>query len=202
MSFEPPNAPRRGRSRRIDDGRPRIHRRARSDPWIPAAPGELGHLLGGGGQFRGTRGGLLHQLAHSFHGSHNRLRSRSLLFDRGIDFLRDFREPVGGFGDLRGAARLLRGGRADLLRELVNFGNHVGDFVQREAEIFVQQQAFLDHGGALFHVVDGFARFLLNSLDQFGNFLGGLRGFFRELANFLGHDRETRVRARRRAPPR
>ena len=42
--------------------------------------------------------------------------------------------------------------------------------------------------GALIHVLDGFARFFLNALNQLGNFLGGLRGFFRQLADFVGHD--------------
>jgi hypothetical protein len=56
-----------------------------------------------------------------------------------------------------------------------------------------KQQPFLDHGGALFHVLDGFARFLLNALDQLGNFLGRLRGFLRELAHFFGHDGETQA---------
>src|SRR5208282_2579074 len=34
----------------------------------------------------------------------------------------------------------------------------------------------------------GLARFLLNPLDELGNFLGGLRGFLRQLADFLGDD--------------
>ena len=43
----------------------------------------------------------------------------------------------------------------------------------------------------LLHVFDGFARFLLNALDQVGDFLGGLRRFLGELAHFFGNHRET-----------
>ena len=139
----------------------------------------------------GTGSGLLHEFAHFFHRAHNALRAGSLLFDRRINFLRDFGQAIGGLGDLCGAAGLLHGGRADFLREFVNLGNDVGDFFEREAEVFVQQQAFLDHAGALFHVIHGFAGFLLYALDQLGNFLGGLRGFFRQLAHFFGDDGET-----------
>ena len=95
---------------------------------------------------------------------------------------------------------MFRGGRTNLLRELVNLRHHVRNLLQREAQILVQQQAFLHHGGALFHVVHGFPRFLLNTLNQFRNFLGGLRRLFRQLAHFLGHYRETQpmlARARR-----
>ena len=54
-----------------------------------------------------------------------------------------------------------------------------------------RSKPFLHHRGALLHILDGFAGFLLNALDQFGNFLGGLRGFFGELADFFGDDREA-----------
>ena len=47
--------------------------------------------------------------------------------------------------------------------------------------------------GAALHVLDRFARFLLNALDQFGNFLGGLRRFFRQLADFVGHHGESQA---------
>ena len=58
-----------------------------------------------------------------------RLRAGGLFFDGGINFLGDFREAAGGLGDLRRADRLLGGGRADFLREFVNFGNHVRNLV-------------------------------------------------------------------------
>jgi len=51
----------------------------------------------------------------------------------------------------------------------------------------------LHHGGALVHVSDRFARFLLNSLDEFGNFLGGLRGFLGQLTDFLGDHRKAQA---------
>ena len=82
---------------------------------------------------------------------------------------------------------------ADFLREFVDFRDHVGDFVERQAKILIQNKPFLNHGRALVHVVDSFARLLLDALDQVGNFLGGLRGFFRELADFLGDDGESKA---------
>jgi hypothetical protein len=45
----------------------------------------------------------------------------------------------------------------------------------------------LHHGRALFHILHGFTRFFLNSLNQVGYFFRGLRGFFRQLSHFLGH---------------
>ena len=76
---------------------------------------ELGHLLGGRSEFGGTGCGLLHELAHPLHRANDGLRARGLLFDRGIDFLSDFGEAVGGLGDLSGAAGLLHGGGANFL---------------------------------------------------------------------------------------
>ena len=46
---------------------------------------------------------------------------------------------------------------------------------------------------ALVHVLDGLARFFLNALNQFGNFLGGLRGLFGQLADFVGDDRKAQA---------
>jgi len=92
---------------------------------------ELEHLLGGCRKLGGTGGGLLHQFAHLIHCSHDRLRAGSLFLDRGIDFLRNFGQASGGFRNLRGTHGLLGGGRADLLGEFVNFGDHVGNLVQR-----------------------------------------------------------------------
>ncbi len=45
----------------------------------------------------------------------------------------------------------------------------------------------------LVHVLDCLARFLLNALDQFGNFLGGLGGLFRQLAHFVGDHGESQT---------
>ena len=101
--------------------------------------GELGHLFRSRGQFSRTRSGLLNQFAHPLHRANYSLRARSLLFDGGIDLLRDFREAIGGLRDLRRAARLLHGGCADFLRELVNFRNHVGNLLERVAQILIQQ---------------------------------------------------------------
>ncbi len=114
-----------------------------------------------------------------------------MFLDRGIDFLGDLGQAIGGLGDLRGSAGLFRGSGTDLLRELVNFGHDVGNLFERKAQVLVEEQAFLNHRGALFHVFDSFARFLLNALDKFGNLLGGLRGFFRELADFFRDDGEA-----------
>ena len=105
--------------------------------------------------------------------------------------MRNFSQSIGGLGDLRGAAGLFGSRCSDFLRELINLGNNVGNFFEREAEVFIQQQAFLHHAGALFHVIHGFPRFLLYALNQFGNFLGGLCGFFSELAHFFGDDGEA-----------
>ena len=95
--------------------------------------------------------------------------------------------------DLRRAVRLLVGGRADLLRELVDLGDHVRDLAQRAVQVAAQFQAFVDDGGALVHVVDGLAGFLLDALDQFGNFLGGLRRFLGQLADFVRHHRKAQA---------
>ena len=39
---------------------------------------------------------------------------------------------------------------------------------------------------------DGFAGLSLNALDQFRNFLGGLRGFLRQFSYFIGNNREAK----------
>jgi hypothetical protein len=67
---------------------------------------------------------------------------------------------------------LLHRGGANLLGEFVDFRHDVGNLVKRETEILVEHEPFLDHGGALIHVLDGLARFFLNPLDQLGDFLG------------------------------
>src|SRR6266566_5240755 len=79
---------------------------------------EFQHLFGGSRQFGRAGSGLLNQLAHLIHGANDRLRTGSLLFNRRVDFLRDFGKPAGGLGDLRGG---LRG----FFRKFANFvGNH------------------------------------------------------------------------------
>ena len=47
-------------------------------------------------------------------------------------------------------------------------------------------------GGAV-HVLDRLAGFLLNALDQFRDFLGGLRRFFGQLAHFVGDHGEAQA---------
>ena len=54
-------------------------------------------------------------------------------------------------------------------------------------------ETFVDDGRALLHVLDGFASFLLDAPDELGNFLGALRRFFRQLANFVGDYREAKA---------
>ena len=66
------------------------------------------HLLGGGGEFGGTGSGLLNEFAHFVHGANDGLRTGCLLFDGGIDFLGDFGQAAGGFGDLRRSRRTVR----------------------------------------------------------------------------------------------
>ena len=154
---------------------------------------EFEHLLGGGGKLGGTGCGLLHQFAHLIHGANYCLRAGGLLFDGGIDFLSDFGEPAGGLGDLRRADGLFVGGCANFLREFVNFGDDVFDFVQRRAEIVAQAQAFFHDARAALHVFDGLARFTLNALNEVGDFLGGLRRFFRQFANFVGYHGEAQA---------
>src|SRR5207248_1558368 len=146
---------------------------------------EFQHLFGSGRKLSSAGGGLLHQFTHLVHGSNNGLRTRGLFFDRGVDFLRNFREAAGGLGDLRGAHRLLVGRRADFLGELVDFGDYVRDFVQRGTKFIAEVQPFLDDARAALHVFDGLARFALNALDEVGDFFRGLRGLFRQLADFV-----------------
>ena len=62
---------------------------------------------------------------------------------------------------------------------------------ESSTEVVAEAQAFFDDAGAAFHVFHGLAGFALNALNQVGDFLGGLRGFFRQLADFVGHDGET-----------
>src|SRR5205814_6206683 len=94
---------------------------------------ELEHLFSGGGQLGGTGSGLLDQFAHFVHGADNGLCAGSLFLDGGIDFLGNFRKAAGSLGNLRRADRLLVGGGADFLRELVHFGDDVGNLVKSGA---------------------------------------------------------------------
>ena len=103
----------------------------------------------------------------------------------------DLVQARGRPGDLRRTVGLLVGGGADLLREFVNLGDHGGDFAQRQVQVVAEGDAFVHDAGALLHVVHRFARFLLNAGDEFGDFLGGLRRFFRQLAHFIGDDGES-----------
>src|SRR5882672_9752899 len=157
---------------------------------VKQVAGKLQHLLCSSGQLGRARSGLLDQLAHFVHGTNDGLGAGSLLFDGGVNLLGNFRKPASGFGNLRGANRLFVGGRTDFLRELVNFGDDVGNFVQRGAKIVAKAQALFDDAGAALHVFDGLACFALNALDEVGDFLGGLRGLFSELADFVGNHRE------------
>src|SRR6266403_855058 len=94
---------------------------------------EFEHLLGGGGKFSEAGSGLLHQFAHFIHGANDGLGAGSLFFDGRIDFLGNFGKAAGGFGNLRGTDGLFVGSRADFLRELVDFGNYIGNLVQSGA---------------------------------------------------------------------
>jgi len=108
---------------------------------------------------------LLHQFAHLVHGSNNGLGTGGLFFDGGIDFLGNFGETASGLGNLRRADRLLVRGCANFLREFINFGDDVGDFMQRSAQIVAEAETFLDDTGAAFHVFHGLASFALDALD-------------------------------------
>src|SRR5208337_720287 len=152
---------------------------------------KLEHLLRGSGKLGGTGSGLLHEIAHLLHGADDGLSAGSLFFDGGVDLLRDFSEAVGGFGDLRRANGLLVGGGADFLGELVDFRDHVGNFVESGAQVVAEAETFLDDAGAVLHIFDGLARFALDALDEVGDFLGGLGGLFGELADFVRDDSET-----------
>jgi len=83
---------------------------------------------------------------------------------------------------------LFVGGGADFLGELVNFRDDVGNLVKSGTEIVAEGQAFLDDARAALHIFDGLAGFALDALDKVGNFLGGLRGLFGQLADFVGDD--------------
>ena len=118
---------------------------------------------------------MLRQFPHALHGFYDCLCPRRLFLHRRIDFVGDLVQTGGGPGDLRRTVRLFVGGRPDFLGELVNFGDYVGNLAQRRIQLLTQVQAFVHNVGAFVHVLDGLARFLLNTLDQFGNLLGGLR---------------------------
>src|SRR5882724_105935 len=89
--------------------------------------------------------------------------------------------------------RLLVGGSADLLGELVDLRHYVRDLAQGGVEFLTQAETVVDDAGAPVHVLNRFARFLLNALDELGNFLGGLRRFFRQLADFVGDYSESQA---------
>src|SRR5882724_6666551 len=158
---------------------------------VEQVAGKFQHLFGGGGQLGRTGSGLLNEFAHFVHRANDGLCAGSLLFDGRIDFLGDFREAAGGLGNLRGANGLFVRGRANFLGEFVDFGDDVGDLVQRGTKIVAEAQALFDDAGAALHVFDGLACFALNALDEVGDFLGGLRGLFRELADFIGDNRKA-----------
>src|SRR6185437_2174772 len=96
-------------------------------------------------------------------------------------------EPRCRASNLRRTVRLLVGGSADFLSELVDFGDDVGNLPQRRVEVLAKAQAFVYDAGALIHILDCLAGFFLNALDQFGDFLGGLRRFLGKFANFVGN---------------
>src|SRR6266542_6546568 len=100
--------------------------------------------------------------------------------------MRDLIEPRCRLGDLRGAERLLVGGRADFLREAEDLGDDVADLLQRPADLMPKRQAVVDEGRALVHVFHGPPGLFLNALDQRGNFLRGLSGLLRQLAHLVG----------------
>src|SRR5262249_36743867 len=87
--------------------------------------------------------------------------------------------------------RLLVGGSADLLSELVHLSDDVRDLLEGRAEVVTEIESLVYDVGALFHVLNGLLGFLLNALNQLGNFAGGLRGFFREFTDFVCNDCEA-----------
>src|SRR5258708_34870805 len=133
---------------------------------------------------------MVNEVGHLVHGADDGLRAGSLFLDGGADLLGDFPDAVGGLGDLRGADGSFVGGRADLLGEFVDFGDDVGNFVEGAAQIVAKAEALFDDAGAVLHVFDGLARFTLDALNQIGDFLGGMRGLFGQLADFVGYDRK------------
>jgi len=64
---------------------------------------------------------------------------------------------------------LLVSGGADLLGELVDFGDDGGDFVQ-SAPDRCRVQSLFDDARAALHVFDGLTRLTLNALNEVGNF--------------------------------
>src|SRR6266704_2446928 len=146
---------------------------------------EFQHLLSGGGEFRGTGSGLLHEFAHLVHGADDGLSARCLFLNGGIDFLGDFDEAAGGLGNLGRADGLFVGGGADLLGELVDFGDDVGDFVKSGTKVVAEGEAFLDDARAALHVFNGLTGFALNALNEVRDFLRGLGGLFGEFADFI-----------------
>src|SRR5207248_7869903 len=85
------------------------------------------------------------------------------------------------------------GGGADLLRELVDLGHDVGNLAQRGVQFLAQSEAFVDDARAAVHVLDRLAGLFLNALNQFRDFLGGLRGFLSQLAHFVGNHGESKA---------
>jgi len=69
---------------------------------------------------------------HLIHCSHDRLRAGSLFLDRGIDFLRNFGQASRWLSAICEEPTDCSAVAApDLLGEFVNFGDHVGNLVQR-----------------------------------------------------------------------
>ena len=79
--------------------------------------------------------------------------------------MRDLVQPRSRARDLRRAMRLLVGGGADFLRELIDLSDHVRNLAQRRVQFLSQIQSFIHDGRALLHVIDSFARFLLYAFD-------------------------------------
>src|SRR5882762_5163824 len=105
--------------------------------------------------------------------------------------MRNFVQARRGPRDLRRSVGLLVGGRANFLRELVDFGDYVGNLAQRRAQVFAQSQAFVYDARTQLHVFDRFARLFLDALDEFGNFLGGLGRFLSQLADLVRYHRKS-----------
>src|SRR6266700_4611434 len=117
---------------------------------------------------------------------------------------REFQHLLSGGGELRGTgsgllhefAHLVHGADdglfvgcgADLLGELVDFGDDVRDFVKSGTKVVAEGEAFLDDARAALHVFNGLTGFALNALNEVRDFLRGLGGLFGEFADFIGNN--------------
>src|SRR5262249_1151204 len=90
-------------------------------------------------------------------------------------------------GNLGGAVRLFVGCRADFLGKLVHLSYDIGNLLESRIQFTTEFQAFVDDSRAAVHVLDRLAGFLLNALNELGDFLGRLRRFFGQLANLVGY---------------